>query len=221
MKKLIRGIVEFRKKVRPACKENFAELALGQHPDALLIACSDSRVAPNVFASLDPGDLFVVRNIGNFVPPWDGPESVASYSHIGAAIEYSLLKLPVMQIIVCGHSECGAMSALLKGRSKIDAAQLRHWLRHGDESLGKLKNPDGKAKLERHNHLSQINVLQQLEHLKTYPLVKQRMAEGRLTLHGWWFDIREADVYEYDAEEKGFRLIDETFAQVLLERALN
>src|SRR4051812_40289676 len=108
MKKLIHGIVDFRQRALPGYREHFARLALGQKPDALFIACSDSRVAPNVFASSDPGDLFMVRNVGNLIPPCgecgvsDGDQSEM------AAIEFTLSNLTVSDIIVCGHSECGA-----------------------------------------------------------------------------------------------------------------
>jgi carbonic anhydrase len=217
MKKLIRGIVDFRKNIRPRCKDTFAHLALGQRPDTLFVACSDSRVVPNLFASSDPGDLFVVRNVGNLVPPSgehsrpNGDESEA------AAIEFALLKLPVTQIIVCGHSECGAMAALLRGRSHVAPPSLRDWLRHGEGSVRRLDQEKLNPRLEPHNQLSQVNVLEQLEHLATYPVVRERLREGRVRLHGWWFDIREAEVYGYDEEEKRFQLIDENYAEVLLK----
>ncbi|MGK5082501.1 carbonic anhydrase [Bdellovibrionota bacterium FG-1] len=219
MKKLIRGIVDFRKNVRPSCKDTFAQLALGQRPDTLFIACSDSRVVPNLFASSDPGDLFVIRNVGNLIPPCGEQGHSGSDESEAAAIEFALLTLPVTEIIVCGHSECGAMESLVRGRAQIEAPNLKSWLRHGDRCLQKLNsgNPLG-AHLERHNQLSQLNVLEQTEHLKTYPVVRKRLEEGTLRLHGWWFDIREADVYEYEPDEGHFHLIDEGYARMLLER---
>ncbi len=220
MKKLIRGIVDFRRNVRPSCKDAFAQLALGQSPDTLFVACSDSRVVPNLFASSDPGDLFVLRNVGNLIPPCGALGRSASAESEAAALEFALLKLPVPQIIVCGHSECGAMGALLNGRAGVAAPNLRNWLRHGEGSLERLRSGAQLEKhLEAHNQLSQLNVLEQMEHLKTYPVVRQRLQEGRVHLHGWWFDIREAEVYEYEPEEERFRLIDESYAQVLLDRA--
>src|SRR5579871_2549496 len=109
MRKLIRGIVDFRKNVRASVKETFAQLALGQRPDTLFIACSDSRVVPNLFASSDPGDLFVIRNVGNLIPPCGERGHSASDESEAAAIEFALTALPVTDIVVCGHSECGAM----------------------------------------------------------------------------------------------------------------
>ncbi len=220
MKKLVQGIVDFRKNVRPSCKDAFARLALGQRPDTLFIACSDSRVVPNLFASSDPGDLFVIRNVGNLIPPCGEQGCSASDESEAAAIEFALLTLPVIEIIVCGHSECSAMDSLVRGRTQIEAPNLKSWLRHGDHSLQKLNAGSCLGgHLERHNQLSQLNVLQQIEHLRTYPIVRERLQEGRLRLHGWWFDIKEADVYEYEPGEKRFHLIDEDYARVLFERA--
>src|SRR5881394_3962269 len=105
MKKLVHGIVDFRKNVRPRYKDTFAQLALGQSPDTLFIACSDSRVVPNLFASTNPGDLFVVRNVGNLIPPCDSKGvSIADESE-AAAVEFAVLTLQVRDIVICGHSE--------------------------------------------------------------------------------------------------------------------
>lgn len=202
MRKLIAGIAEFRRNVRPAWRERFARLALGQTPDCLFFACSDSRVVPNLFASTDPGDLFVVRNVGNLVPPCasDG-RSVADLSE-AAAIEFALLTLPVRDVVVCGHSECGAMKALCEGGAPVGAPNLGDWLGVGRGSLTRLgEASDVGEGLSAHNRLSQLNVLQQLEHLRTYPLVAAREREGTLGLHAWWFDLASAEVLAYDADQ--------------------
>src|SRR4051812_27122586 len=183
MKKLIQGIVEFRQNVRPDYREKFARLALGQAPDTLFIACSDSRVVPNTFASADPGDLFVIRNVGNLIPPAGRDGVSQSDESEAAAIEFSLQSLSVTDIIVCGHSECGAMQALLKGRDDIAPTHLRSWLRHAEAGLKRLAEgavPD--AALAPHNQLSQLNVLLQLENLASYPIVSERLKTGRLRL---------------------------------------
>ena len=219
MKKLLRGIVEFRKNVRPDYRETFAHLALGQSPDTLFIACSDSRVVPNIFASADPGDLFVIRNVGNLIPPAGRDGVSGSDESEAAAVEFALQKLGVSDIIVCGHSECGAMQALLTGREKVDPVHLSSWLRHGDAALSDLKKTTKiNSKLEPHNRLSQLNVLSQIENLKTYPIVEERLEKGKLRLHGWWFDLHHADVYAYEEEQDKFVLIDEAEAQRLLTR---
>lgn len=215
MKKLVRGIVEFRKKALASYRERFEQLALGQSPDTLFIACSDSRVAANVFASTEPGDLFVIRNVGNMIPCCgDDGHSSADESEAGA-IEFAILNLKVRHIIVCGHSECGAMHAILGNRNTLTAPHLRAWLRHGEASLKLLETHKGD--LTPVNKLSQLNVLQQLEHLKSYPVVSERIEQGLLKLHGWWFELKGASVYAYDDKQKKFVMIDESTAPAILE----
>lgn len=217
MEKLIQGIVDFRKNVRPQVKDLFAHLALGQRPDTLLIACSDSRVAPNVFASSDPGDMFVLRNVGNMIPPC---QAVANpFGGVAPAIEFALLNLPVSEIVICGHSECGAMAAILHGRTKVEGDHLKAWLQNGEESLVRLKKLGPiDSKLSEQNQLGQQNVLLQIEHLLSYPIVKQRVDSGTLRIHGWWFDIKQAEVYGYEESEKRFLVIDEQYAKILHAR---
>ena len=218
MEKLIRGIVDFRKNIRPSYKETFARLALGQRPDTLFIACSDSRVVPNFFASSNPGDLFVIRNVGNLIPPCGADGFSSADESEAAAIEFSLLNLPITDVIVCGHSECGAMAQIASGKPLGNAPNLKNWLRHGEKGFTKLNA--GKSKLgghlELHNQLSQINVLEQIEHLKSYPIVSERFNQGRLRLHGWWFDIKEAEVCNYDAKQAKFRVIDDEYVKSLV-----
>ncbi len=220
MKKLIEGIVEFRRKSQVGYREAFGRLATGQAPDTLFIACSDSRVVPNTFASTNPGDLFVLRNVGNLIPPCDKHGHSISDESEGAAIEYSVLNLKVSDIIVCGHSECAAMRALVGDRNKVQMPNLKSWLRHGDPAVDRLRSGVVMDfSLSEHNQLSQLNVLLQIEHVKSYPAVKKRIDEGSLAIHGWWFDIAKADVYAYEDAFKKFVLIDEEEAERILQRA--
>lgn len=219
MKKLIKGIVEFRRNVQESYRESFGRLAIGQSPDTLFIACSDSRVVPNTFASTNPGDLFVMRNVGNLVPPCGKHGVSTSDESEAAAIEFAVENLNVSGIIVCGHSECGAMRALMGDRQKVETPNLKNWLRHGDSAMERLRAGvviDGS--LSEHNQLSQLNVLLQMEHVKSYPAVKKRVADGSLLVHGWWFDIARADVYAYEEEHNRFVLIDEAEAERLIAR---
>ncbi len=205
MEKLLKGIVDFRKNVLPNCREKFAMLAKGQSPDVLFIACSDSRVAPNWFASTDPGDLFVVRNVGNLVPPSGAKPNPDQIDESAlAAVEFAIMQLHVPHIVVCGHSDCGAMNALLSGVTPENTPHLKSWLHYGSPALqtfnsGLIKPNIGFTPV---NQLSQINVLQQIEHLKSYPFVRRNVEAGKLTIHGWWFDIAKADVYSYREGEK-------------------
>jgi carbonic anhydrase len=209
MRKLINGIVEFHQVRRDLVKDTFAQLALGQKPDVFFIGCSDSRVAVNVFASTEPGDLFVIRNAGNFVTPSGDSTRVNEDESEIAALEFALEFLKVPHIIVCGHSDCGAMKALCQGRETIELPHLRSWLRHGEEALSRVRSKKEKLKgLEEANAVSKENVFLQLEHLKSYPRVADRVKKGELTLHGLWFDIQNTDVYYAGLDERVFRIID-------------
>ncbi|OGN64807.1 MAG: carbonic anhydrase [Chlamydiae bacterium RIFCSPHIGHO2_12_FULL_49_9] len=216
MRKLIEGIVDFRKNITEENRELFAKLALGQKPDALFIACSDSRVVPNLFASTNPGDVFVLRNIGNLIPPaFPEPQETSAQ----AAIEFSIFSLDIKNIIVCGHSECGAMRALVDGSETLCCPHLASWLKYGEEAFRKVRggftlNPN----LSEVNQISQVNVLQQMEHIASYPFVKERIEQKKLRIHGWWFDIGHADVYCYEPSFNQFVLIDEDEAKLILER---
>lgn len=209
MRKLLRGIAEFRRTRRADYAETFARLALGQSPDALLVACSDSRVVPNLFASTEPGDLFVVRNVGNLVPPCGADGRSVSDESEAAAVEFAVSVLRVTDIIVCGHSECAAMRALLAGPSPPDAPHFGGWLRHGQAALARLDAVSHLSPgLAPHNRLSQFNVLLQLDNLKTHPAVQKALAENRIALHAWWFDIARADVLAYNPTEQRFMLLE-------------
>src|SRR3984957_243018 len=130
MRKLILGIVDFRERLLPQYAERFRNLADGQAPDALFITCSDSRVVPDLLASTDPGDLFVMRNVGNLVPPATVDGASTGDLSEASAIEYAVTILKVRGIVVCGHSECGAMKAALTRRPMPETPNLGRWLHH-------------------------------------------------------------------------------------------
>jgi carbonic anhydrase len=204
MKKLIKGIMEFRRTKREAVRELFAQLALGQSPDCFFIACSDSRVAANVFASTDPGDLFVVRNLGNIMPP--APDEGSAV----AALEFALGSLKVRHIVVCGHSDCGAMRALAQNSGDLGKTPLGSWLRHASKAKDK-DVPD-------QDTLSQRNVALQLENLRSHPMVRKGEESGSLKLHGIWFNIRHADVYYLEKPPLDFVLVDDIEGEKILSR---
>jgi carbonic anhydrase len=223
MLKLLKGVIDFHERVRPTVKESYAKLALGQAPDALFIACSDSRVAANVFASTDPGDVFVLRNVGNLIPPCGiSGRSVADDSE-AAAIEFAVAALEVKHIVLCGHSGCGAMQALLDDSVDDDCLHLQAWLRHGRDALHRLRHghstlDDRHAPHDDRDRFSQHNVLAQMDHLMSYPLVYKRVKAGKLKLHGWWFHIAEAEVSAYDQDLRRFVVIDDKTGPELLRR---
>ena len=212
MKKLLEGVVAFRQQVRPGLVDKFKELENQQAPDTLLIACSDSRVVPNLFASTNPGDVFVVRNVGNLVPAYSDPSlgmDLQTNSEY-AAIEFSLNALPIKDIVVCGHSNCGAMHAVLTD-SCSSLPALYSWLQNAVSTKKKLKDSETyltHSPEKEVDTLSQLNVLQQIEHLKSHPVISKRFEEGTVNIHGWWFDVGHADVYQYDTGMKKFMLID-------------
>ncbi|WP_257448753.1 carbonic anhydrase [Archangium lipolyticum] len=217
MKKLIQGLLDFQRHGLPAYRSTFARLAHGQSPDCLFIACSDSRVVPNLFVSTHPGDLFVMRNVGNMVAPSDSAGLSLSDRSEAAALEFSLLNLPVEDVVVCGHSGCGAMKAVLAGYNDQKTPNLSSWLDIGRPALAAMER-GGKVGegLPPADRLSQYNVLQQLEHLRSYPLVRERLEAGTLRLHGWWFDIAHARVHVYRPDLERFLPIDELEGERIL-----
>lgn len=219
MRKLIQGIVNFREQVLPQYEEHFRRLSQGQTPDALFITCSDSRVVPDLLMSTDPGDLFVMRNVGNLVPPATVEGSSTGDVSEASAIEFSVLVLNVQSIVVCGHSECGAMKAATTRAPVADAPNLNKWLHYCSTALFRL-DQEGPLdpSLAVHDQLSQINVLVQLEHLMSYPIVRERVHAGKLQLGGWWFDIANARMLAYERASRAFVPIDRDSAARLLER---
>ncbi len=202
MEKLIAGIHRFRKEYWSERGELFRRLAEhGQFPEVLFITCCDSRVIPTVITHSQPGDLFIVKNIGNFIPPYS--ESPLDGTGVAAAIEYAVEHLQVRDIIVCGHSDCGAMKALYKDRKAFaETPHLAEWLRHGDHTLQVVaENYPGKSKEERLAITAEENVLVQMENLRTYPVVQKAAREGRLFVHAWFFEIGEGKVYGYSPEK--------------------
>jgi carbonic anhydrase len=219
MRRLIMGIVEFRERLLPQYEDRFRELATGQAPAALFITCSDSRLVPQVLASTGPGDLFTMRNVGNLVPPAmaDG-HSTGDVSE-ASAIEYAVLALNVSNIIVCGHSECGAMKTVIARSPLADAPNLTKWLRHAETAAFRLQHEGAlDASCKPHDQLSQLNVLVQLENLMTYPLVHARVMSGTLRLIGWWFDIAGACMHTYERDSRSFVPIDRAVAERLISR---
>lgn len=217
MRKLIRGLLDFQLNARSNYREKFALLAQGQTPDCLFISCADSRVVPNLLVSTDPGDLFVVRNVGNMVPPSDSKGQSTGDQSEAAALEFSLRNLPVEDIVVCGHSSCGAMKAVLAGGVGPENPNLNGWLEHGKAALQRMaENSKLGEGLSDYDRLSQNNVLLQMEHIASYPWVKARLDAGTLRLHGWWFDIASAQVHAWRPSLGRFIPMDELVGEALL-----
>ena len=208
MKKLVNGIKEFRKDRRTELLPIFSGLALGQKPDALYIGCSDSRVAVNVFASTDPGDLLVVRNVGNIVAPCNHEGISDGDLSEWAAIEFAVQVLKVKDIIVCGHSECGAISAACNQEFPLVHHHLKNWVNKVETQTNLESQVSLDTNLSDLNKVSQLNVLNQIENLKSSTLIRNLVNKGELRLNAWWFDIKNLNVYSFDNVTKSFKLIE-------------
>ncbi|GGY58546.1 carbonic anhydrase [Streptomyces tanashiensis] len=184
------GIARFQREVFPAKAGLFARLATVHRPGTLFIGCSDARVVPELITQTDPGELFVIRNAGNLVPAHTpGADGVT------ASVEYAVAVLGVRDIVVCGHSACGAMTALAKGHDLSAAPAVAAWLRHADASLARA-TAGGTADVA---VLVRENVAAQLANLATHPSVARALAAGEVRLHGWVFDIADGTVEELPA----------------------
>jgi carbonic anhydrase len=206
MHKLVAGVHHFQSNIFSSQRELFARLADGQNPDSLFITCSDSRINPNLITHTEPGDLFIVRNAGNIVPPYGASEGGES-----AAIEFAVAGLGVKDVIVCGHSHCGAMKGLLDPSSLTKLPLMTQWLKHAESTRWvvreKYASLDAAAKL---NVTIQENVLRQLENLRTHPSVAAGLSAGTLHVHGWVYKIETGEVFAYDPEAEQFGPIAES-----------
>lgn len=195
MKKLIEGIQRFKAGYFQAHRDLFEQLSHGQHPRILFITCSDSRIDPNLITQTDVGELFIIRNAGNLIPPFG-----AANGGEGASIEYAIAALNIQQVIVCGHSHCGAMKGLLKLNSLQENMPLVYdWLKHAEATRRLVKENYPHVEGEELLAVTTAeNVLTQLENLQTYPVIRSRLHQGKMTLHGWIYHIESGEVLEYD-----------------------
>ena len=202
-----KGHKSFQKVKFNQSKERFKQLVSeGQSPKALFIGCSDSRVMPALITGSGAGDLFIVRNIGNFVAPYN-PN--ADFHATASAIEYAVSVLKISDIIVCGHSHCGAIAALYKDiEPSTENIHTIKWLELGQEAkkVALLAHRNSPAEVL-HRYTEKISVVYQLDNLLTYPAVKRRVEEGTLHLHGWHYDIENGSIEYYDDENYEFKAL--------------
>lgn len=194
MRKLIDGIHRFQSGVFGRKKELFERLSKGQEPDALFVTCSDSRVSPTLLTQTVPGDLFILRNAGNIIPPY-GPLHGAE----AAAIEYAIEALAVKDIIVCGHTYCGAMKAVLDPASLDNLPATKGWLTYAEATRRVMATHyKDLSKDEKLEVCIEENVLVQIENLRTHPSVLTAMSRGTLRLHAWVYEIESGNVVAFD-----------------------
>ena len=199
MQDIIDGFLKFKRDAFPQRSKLFKQLATAQEPTTLFIACSDSRVVPELLTQREPGDLFVIRNAGNIVPSY-GPEP----GGVSATVEYAVAGLGVTDIVICGHSDCGAMTAISTCKCLDHMPAVANWLRYAESAKvvnAARKHASAQARLD---SLIRENVRAQLANIKTHPSVALALEEGRLTLHGWVYDIETGSIDALDGETNRF-----------------
>ncbi len=203
IQRLVDGIHHFQNEIFEDEREFFRNLAHEQRPEALFITCADSRINPNLVTQTAPGELFVMRNVGNLIPVYEVQGSAEA-----AAVEFAVVSLGIKDIIVCGHTHCGAMQALMEPASTEGLPALRHWLGHAEKTRRIIdqnyRHLDDEALLRA---TIKENVLVQLEQLRTHPAVDERLREGRLHLHGWVYHLESGEVTSFDPELGQFKPI--------------
>ncbi len=198
-RQLVEGLKRFRRESFPLFREHYQRLvAEGQRPSTLFLGCADSRVVPDLLTSALPGDLFVIRNVGNLVPPL---EPALGFHGTSAGIEFATLVLAVKDIVVCGHSHCGAIRALF-APARGDAPHLSHWL-----ELARPAMVETEATEASFRRTEMRSIVLQLERLMTFPMVRERVERGALCLHGWYYVIEEGQVLGLDAGSGEFRAL--------------
>ena len=211
MKRLIEGNTRFKENMQPQMQQELKELVKhGQHPEVLFIGCSDSRVTPDLMLNTRPGDMFILRNVGNFVPPFKHDED---FHGSAAAIEYAVAVLKVRNIVICGHSHCGACKSLHEYDTIPDSDSLVHvktWLKLGMPAKERtLKNKKFTTEEEMYRATERNSIRHQLDNLVTYPDVKRLVDSGELQIHGWYYDIETGNIDYYDKENDNFKPLQE------------
>lgn len=202
-----KGVVKFQREVFPEKEELFERLSTGQSPEALFITCSDSRIETAMLTQTDPGELFICRNAGNIVPPHSNETGAMT-----ASIEFAIGALKIPHIVICGHTECGAMKGAMNRQGLTTLPHVREWLGYSQgavdivEALGADLDDAGKMKM-----LLEQNVMLQLQHLKTHPTVAVALAQGTVTLHGWVYDIKTGEVSAYDDATNQWISVEERY----------
>lgn len=196
MKRIVEGLVEFQSNVYPRHKDLFERLKNNQTPSALFITCSDSRVVPNLILQADPGELFIIRTAGNMIPPY----AKAHGGGVAASIEYAVEVLGIRDIVLCAHSDCGAMKAVLDPEKVASMPAVAEWVRHGELArrhfLEEQSGLEGSAALDR---IAKLNVVQQLKHLVAYPFIRSRVERDEIELYGWFYRIESGQILTFDS----------------------
>lgn len=215
MDHVISGVKKFQNEVYPDKQATFKKLANGQNPEVLFITCADSRIDPNLVTQTGPGELFICRNAGNIVPPHSNQTGGMT-----ASIEFAVAALGVSHIVVCGHSDCGAMKGALNPGALDGLPHVKEWLGHARVAADVVKERCGCTSLTTDNleDVTRENVVQQLQHLRTHPAVAAKIATGKVKLHGWVYDIESGNVACFDDETGTFTPMSQAYAEKRLQR---
>lgn len=214
MEKIIRGVLNFKRNVYPQRKDLFEHLINdGQSPETLFITCSDSRIDPNMVTGSEPGDLFIFRNVGNVVPPHSNETGGTT-----SAIEYAVSVLKVTNIIICGHTDCGAITGALDTSQLQGLPHVKEWLGHCRSAMEVVRERNGLdsgAPIEYKylNAAIEENVLQQVQHLRTHPAVAAKLATSKIKVHGWVYDIKSGQVRCAMHDDFKFHRFEDYFAE--------
>ncbi|MEW9797508.1 carbonic anhydrase [Alteromonas sp. CYL-A6] len=207
MKHLIKGVAKFQREIYPDKKATFKKLANGQNPEVLFITCSDSRIDPNLVTQTDPGDLFICRNAGNIVPPHSNQTGGMT-----ASIEFAVAALGVAHVVICGHTDCGAMKGALDPDALDGLPHVREWLGHCRSATEVVRERCGELGQAQLADVTKENVLQQIQHLRTHPSVAAKIATGQVLLHGWVYDIERGEVICYDDDAGQWASMDKVYS---------
>lgn len=204
MQDIIQGFLKFQSDIFPERSTLFKRLATIQQPRTLFISCSDSRIVPELVTQREPGDLFVIRNAGNIVPSY-GPEP----GGVSATVEYAVAVLCVTDVVICGHSDCGAMTAIATCQCMDHLPAVRNWLRYADSARVVNEARTHTCERDRIDSMVRENVAAQLGNLKTHPSVRLAMEQGHLALHGWVYDIETGSIEALDGQTDRFVMLAE------------
>ncbi|QIL89377.1 carbonic anhydrase [Microbulbifer sp. SH-1] len=206
MERVISGVAKFQKEVFPAKQERFTKLADGQNPEVLFITCADSRIDPNLVTQTEPGELFICRNAGNVVPPHS-----SQTGGMTASIEFAVAALGVSHIVVCGHTDCGAMKGAIAPEKLDGLPHVKEWLSHCRSATEVVRGRHGDLCSDHLDEVTCENVIQQMQHLRTHPAVASGLANGGITLHGWVYNIGSGEVLCLDEETREFKPMEERY----------
>ena len=207
MQRLIDGLVQFRQEDFESHRELFRDLGSSQKPHTIFIGCADSRVVPNMITNTLPGELFVIRNVANIVPKY---RTTSEYVASTSAIEYAMMQFPIENIVVCGHSNCGGCQALYFPEERLNAMPLtKKWLEQAHGVRDRVLAEVGPENPEKREWLTeQMNIVEQMKHLLSYPFIADQYIEGKVKIHGWHYIIETGEIFAWERSKGYFELIN-------------